>query len=222
MNSWGSQEDLADELKKGLSLSRSSVRDKSELLEDDVVSLTSSDQEASALLGSTQEEQEMSEGEEAEAEPSQSSCPAYEELLDVMDRATTRLDLPWKRARKVAPRGRLDERYLSDHNPPALTLSRDEPILGNYTAACTDGGDVVGYDENDGQQLDSDHQKVWCCRTINRGKCTPRSNRSWGWTHTTQPTGLIGYANQHPPNGPLGLRVRVSLQDSRKYDTSAT
>ncbi|KAL1254006.1 hypothetical protein QQF64_016235 [Cirrhinus molitorella] len=63
-------------------------RDESELLEDDVVSLTSSDPGASALLGSTQEEQEMSEGEEAEAEPSQTSCPAYEELLEVMDRAT--------------------------------------------------------------------------------------------------------------------------------------
>ncbi|KAL1251471.1 hypothetical protein QQF64_019267 [Cirrhinus molitorella] len=88
MSSWGSQADLADELKKGLSLSRSSVRDESELLEDDVVSLTSSDPGASALLGSTQEEQEMSEGEEAEAEPSQTSCPAYEELLEVMDRAT--------------------------------------------------------------------------------------------------------------------------------------
>ncbi|KAK2911433.1 hypothetical protein Q8A67_003566 [Cirrhinus molitorella] len=120
MSSWGSQADLADEFKKGLSLSRSSVRDESELLEDDVVSLTSSDPGASALLGSTQEEQEMSEGEEAEAEPSQTSCPAYEELLEVMDRATVRLDLPWKRARKVAPRGRLDERYLSDHKPPAL------------------------------------------------------------------------------------------------------
>ncbi|KAL1258967.1 hypothetical protein QQF64_009544 [Cirrhinus molitorella] len=74
MSLWGSQADLADELKKGLSLSCSSVRDESELLEDDVVSLTSSDPGASALLGSTQEEQEMSEGEEAEAEPSQSSC----------------------------------------------------------------------------------------------------------------------------------------------------
>ncbi|KAL1246552.1 hypothetical protein QQF64_034597 [Cirrhinus molitorella] len=52
------------------------------------VSLTSSDPGASALLGSTQEEQEMSEGKEAEAKPSQSSCPAYEELLEVMDRAT--------------------------------------------------------------------------------------------------------------------------------------
>ncbi|KAL1256571.1 hypothetical protein QQF64_012116, partial [Cirrhinus molitorella] len=66
------------------------AKDESELLEDDVVSLTSSDPGASALLGSTQEEQEMSEGEEAEAEPSQTSCPAYEELLEVMDRATDR------------------------------------------------------------------------------------------------------------------------------------
>ncbi len=35
----------------------------------------------------------MSEGEEAEAEPAQSSCPAYDELLEVMERATARLDL---------------------------------------------------------------------------------------------------------------------------------
>ncbi|KAI2653751.1 Lamina-associated polypeptide 2, isoform alpha [Labeo rohita] len=103
MSSWGSQVDLADELKKGLSLSRSSVADEDELLaDDDVISLTSSDPAASALL---QEEQEMLEGEEAEAEPSLISCPA--------------LDLPWKRAREVAPRGRLDERFLSDHNLPA-------------------------------------------------------------------------------------------------------
>ncbi|KAI2647461.1 Uronate isomerase [Labeo rohita] len=68
MSSWGSQVDLADELKKGLSLSRSSVADEDELLaDDDVISLTSSDPAASALL---QEEQEMLEGEEAEAEPS--------------------------------------------------------------------------------------------------------------------------------------------------------
>ncbi|KAL0169000.1 hypothetical protein M9458_037222, partial [Cirrhinus mrigala] len=120
MSSWGSQVDLADKLKKGLSLSRASVAGEDELLADeDVVSLTSSDPAASALLGPSQEEQEMLEGEEAEAEPSLISCPAYEELLEVMDRATVRLDLPWERAREVAPRGRLDERYLSDHNLPA-------------------------------------------------------------------------------------------------------
>ncbi len=36
----------------------------------------------------------MSESEEVETELSQTSCPAYEELLDVMERATARLDLP--------------------------------------------------------------------------------------------------------------------------------
>ncbi|XP_016315001.1 uncharacterized protein LOC107667797 [Sinocyclocheilus anshuiensis] len=59
------------------------------------------------------------ESEEAEAELSQSSCPAYAELLEVMDRATARLELPWKRAKEVTSRGRLDERYLSGHRPPA-------------------------------------------------------------------------------------------------------
>ncbi|KAL0157909.1 hypothetical protein M9458_045985, partial [Cirrhinus mrigala] len=112
MSSWGSQVDLADELKKGLSLSRASVAGEDELLaDDDVVSLTLPDPAASALLGPSQEEQEMLEDEEAEAEPFLISCPAYEELLEVMDRTT--------RAREVAPRGRLDERYLSDHNLPA-------------------------------------------------------------------------------------------------------
>ncbi len=66
--------------------------------------MTSFDPAASALLGYAQEEQEMSKGEEAEAEPAQSSCPAYDELLEVMERATARLYLPWKRS-KMAPRG---------------------------------------------------------------------------------------------------------------------
>ncbi|KAL0173628.1 hypothetical protein M9458_029596, partial [Cirrhinus mrigala] len=85
---WGSQVDLADKLDKGLSLSRSSAGDESELLDDDdVISLTSSDPAASALLGFTQEEQELLD-EEMQSEPSQSSCPAYDELLEVMEHAT--------------------------------------------------------------------------------------------------------------------------------------
>ncbi len=52
--------------------------------------MTSSDPAASALLGCTQEEQEMSESEDVETELSQDSCPAYEELLDVMERATAK------------------------------------------------------------------------------------------------------------------------------------
>ncbi len=55
----------------------------------------------------------MSEGEEVETEPSHSFCPAYDELLEVMERATARLDLPWKRAKLVAPRSRFDERRCS-------------------------------------------------------------------------------------------------------------
>ncbi len=79
MSSWGSQADLADELERGLSFSRSSAANEGELLDDDdAISLTSSDPVASALLGYAQEEQEMSEGKKVETEPSQSSCPAYE------------------------------------------------------------------------------------------------------------------------------------------------
>ncbi len=44
----------------------------------------------------------MFEGEEVETELSQSSCPAYEELLEVMERATARLDLLWKRTKMAA------------------------------------------------------------------------------------------------------------------------
>ncbi|KAL0161272.1 hypothetical protein M9458_044997, partial [Cirrhinus mrigala] len=116
---WGSQVDLDEKLDKGLSLSHSLAGDESELLEDDdVISLTSSGPAASALLGFTQEEQELLD-EEIQSESSQTSCPAYVELLEVIERATARLDLPWKRFIKTAPQGRLDERFLSDHNPPS-------------------------------------------------------------------------------------------------------
>ncbi len=95
IKSWGSQVDLADELERELSLSHESAKNEGEPLDyDDVISLTSSDPAASALLGYAQEEQEMSESEEVETELSQTSCPAYKELLDVMERATARLDLP--------------------------------------------------------------------------------------------------------------------------------
>ncbi len=50
-----------------------------------MIFLTSSDSAASNLLCYAQEEQEMFEGEEVETEPSQSSCTAYDELLEVMD-----------------------------------------------------------------------------------------------------------------------------------------
>ncbi len=120
MKSWGSQADLADEFERELSLSHESAKNESEPLDyDDVISLTSSDPAASALLGYAQEEQEMSESEDVETELSQDSCPAYEELLDVMERATARLDLPWERTKMAAPRGRLDERFLPGHKTSA-------------------------------------------------------------------------------------------------------
>ncbi len=120
MKSWGSRVDQADELERELSLSHESARNENEPLDyDDVISLTSSDPAASALLGYTPDEQEMAEGEEVETESSQISCPAYEELLEVMERATARLDLPWERTKMAVPRGRLDERYLSGHKRPA-------------------------------------------------------------------------------------------------------
>ncbi len=94
MKSWGSRVDQADELERELSLSHESARDENEPLDyDDVISLTSSDPAASAQLGYTPDEQEMAEGEEVETESSQISCPAYEELLEVMERATARFDL---------------------------------------------------------------------------------------------------------------------------------
>ncbi len=120
MKSWGSQADLANELERELSLSHESAGNEGEPLDyGDAISLTSSDPAASALLGYAQKEQEMSEGEEAETELSQTSCPAYEELLEVMERATVRLHLPWERTKIAAMPGRLVERNLSGHKPPA-------------------------------------------------------------------------------------------------------
>ncbi len=103
-------------VREGLSFLRTSAENEGELLDyGDAISPASSYPAASALLEYPQENQEMFEGEEVETEPSQSSCPAYEELLEFMERATARLDLPWN-----GPRWwRLAEWYLSGHNSPA-------------------------------------------------------------------------------------------------------
>ncbi len=86
IKSWGSQLDMADELETDRPFSRVSAENKSELLDcDDAIFLTSSDSAASALLGYAQEEQDIFEGEEVETETSQSSCTAYDELLEVME-----------------------------------------------------------------------------------------------------------------------------------------
>ncbi len=107
-------------VREGASLSHESAGNEGGPLDhDDAISLTSSDPAASALLGYTQEEQEMAEGDEVDNELSQISCPAYEELLEVMECATVRLYLPWERSKMATLRGRLDERYLSAHKRPA-------------------------------------------------------------------------------------------------------
>lgn len=68
--------DLVEELEKGVAISHFSVTDKCDLLNDDLLSLTSSDPLGSALLAEGQEEPDVAvEGEEV-VEPSQPACPA--------------------------------------------------------------------------------------------------------------------------------------------------
>ncbi len=50
LRSWGSQMELTDESAVGINISRSAAADESKLLEEDVLSLTSSDPARSALL----------------------------------------------------------------------------------------------------------------------------------------------------------------------------
>ncbi|ROL49311.1 Immunoglobulin heavy variable 3-48 [Anabarilius grahami] len=90
--------------------------------DDDGVSQTSSDPGTSVLLAASPQEQVMAVEEEASevASFSRPPCPAYAELLEVMERAAGRLQLPWQREREETARGRLDERFLSGHNPETL------------------------------------------------------------------------------------------------------
>ncbi len=117
LRSWGSQMELADESAGGINILRASAADESKLLEEDVLSLTSSDPAGSALLAHGQEW--VDEDEEDISEPSKPVCPAYDELLEVMERATARLDLQWRHEKGGVARSRLDERFLSGHNLPA-------------------------------------------------------------------------------------------------------
>ncbi len=129
LRSWGSQMELADEAVRGTNISRPSAADESELLEEDVLSLTSSDPAGSALLAHGQEWAD--EDEEDISEPSQPVCPAYDELLEVMERATARLDLQWRHEKGGVARSRLDERFLSGHNLPAPVSLPFLPDLHN-------------------------------------------------------------------------------------------
>ncbi len=120
LRSWGSQLELSDEFKRGVNLSRPSVVDESELRGEDVLSLTSSNLSGSTLLASGQSEQDLAdEGEDGAFEPSQPACPAYGKLMEVINRATARLDLQWRHEKGKIARGRHDEQFLSEHNRPA-------------------------------------------------------------------------------------------------------
>ncbi len=121
--------ELADEAVRGTNISRPSAADESELLEEDVLSLTSSDPAGSALLAHGQEWAD--EDEEDISEPSQPVCPAYDELLEVMEHATARLDLQWRHEKGGVARSRLDERFLSGHNLPAPVSLPFLPDLHN-------------------------------------------------------------------------------------------
>ncbi|ROL55087.1 hypothetical protein DPX16_21091 [Anabarilius grahami] len=115
---WGSQVELAERFEKGATVSCDSAAHESDLLDEDAIFLASSGSADSALLAPSQdEEQSMAEAgsESVRSEPSRPSCPAYEELLDVMGRASDRLKLSWERIQEETVRGRLDKRFLSDH-----------------------------------------------------------------------------------------------------------
>ncbi|XP_016371375.1 uncharacterized protein LOC107710986 [Sinocyclocheilus rhinocerous] len=106
MSLWGSQMDLVDELKKGLSLSRSSVTDESELLDDDAISLTSSDPSRCQMRTK-------------KSRLSPPNPPALRMMSCLRLWIAPQQGLTWKRAKKVTPRGRLDKHFLSSHSPPA-------------------------------------------------------------------------------------------------------
>lgn len=46
-------------------------------------------------------------------------APYMLSCLEVTEHATARLELPWQRGMEEAARGRLNEPFLSGHNPPA-------------------------------------------------------------------------------------------------------
>ncbi len=85
--------ELAEEFEKSMSLSHSSATN--------VLYLTS-DPAASALLASSYDEQEMAEEDEDVDPDLLLSLPTLC-MLEVMERATERLDLPWKCRGKEVP-----------------------------------------------------------------------------------------------------------------------
>lgn len=133
--------ELTEEFGRGGNLSHASAADERKLLEGDVLSLTSSDPAASALLVSSQKEQEVADAEMTE--PPEPPCPAYAELLEVMERATARLELPWEREKEETTCERLDEQF---NRPDPVSLhSEIEKAQKNPYSAHTHGHQHVTY-----------------------------------------------------------------------------
>lgn len=77
--------ELKDKFERNMSISHSSAANESKLPDcDDVLSLTSSDPASSMLLASSHDEQDKADEINDASECSQPTCPAYDELLDVM------------------------------------------------------------------------------------------------------------------------------------------
>lgn len=110
---------LTEDFEQGMSLSQSSAISTSAPLDEDILSLESSDPGDSTLLATSQGEQDVAtEDENVLMEPSKPACPAYNELLEVIACMMQRLDLPWKREKPQIACGRLEDRFLADHNRP--------------------------------------------------------------------------------------------------------
>ncbi|CAM4688606.1 unnamed protein product [Leuciscus chuanchicus] len=108
----------------------------SELQDEDVLSLTSSDPAASALMciktTSPREKEMADQGEEdIQPKPSQPPCPAYVKLLSVMEHASMRRLLSLEHVREETTRDRLHEWFLSSHKAPALMSLPFLPDLHN-------------------------------------------------------------------------------------------
>lgn len=109
LSSWGSQVELVEEFEKVMSLLYSSVTGSNDLLDQDILSLESSDPTNSILLTpSSPEEVDVAEEGEDIVSPPRLPSP-HMILLEVMAHATT----------STTP-CRLDEYFLSGHKRPAL------------------------------------------------------------------------------------------------------
>ncbi|ROL46431.1 hypothetical protein DPX16_0323 [Anabarilius grahami] len=109
--------------------------------------------------------------------PARPPCAAFLELLEVMERASSRLQLAWERVRREPARSRLDDWFLSTHDPatpaslpflPDLHVEIEKAWKNPFSARIhqhqrANFADVEGMDEH-GRWL----------RSSGRRRCAPR------------------------------------------------